>query len=400
MIHILLITPQRPYPPHQGTTLRNFNLVKELARRHSVCLLTFLEADQDPTLSGPLPDLCRWIATVPVPQRTNLLRLRQMLLTRRPDMSWRLWSSDFASQLTRRLQQEQFDIVEIEGIEMTPYLPIIQAVQPQPRIIYDAHNAEWILQKRACFTDIKNPKRWVAALYSWVQWHRLKRYEAYVLSQVEHTIAMSDPDRIALSTLRPNTQITVIPNGVDLDFYRGFNGATISHDIVFTGKMDFRPNIDAALWFGLEVLPRLQEQRPGTTFAVVGQRPHARLNVLRGIPGITITGQVDDIRPYIAGATVYVAPLRVGGGTRLKLLEAMAMSRPIVATTVGAEGFPVTDGQELFLADTPDHFGQRVLDLLQSSDLRSQLGQKGFSFARANYDWNSLVPQLEKTYHG
>jgi glycosyltransferase involved in cell wall biosynthesis len=162
--------------------------------------------------------------------------------------------------------------------------------------------------------------------------------------------------------------------------------------------MDFRPNIDAALWFGQEVLPHIQEQRPGTTFAIVGQRPHARLDVLRTIPGITITGQVDDIRPYIAGATVYVAPLRVGGGTRLKLLEAMAMSRAIVATSVGAEGFPVTDGQELLLADTPEAFAQRVLNLLYSSDRRAQLGQNGLGFATANYGWDSLVPRLENTY--
>ena len=106
---------------------------------------------------------------------------------------------------------------------------------------------------------------------------------------------------------------------------------------------------------------------------------------------------MDDIRPYIAGATVYVAPLRVGGGTRLKLLEAMAMSRAIVSTSVGAEGFPVTDGQELFLADTPEEFAQRVLNLLQSPDHRAQLGQSGFSFARANYGWDSLVPRLENT---
>jgi glycosyltransferase involved in cell wall biosynthesis len=277
-------------------------------------------------------------------------------------------------------------------------LPIIQAAQPQACIVYDAHNAEWILQKRACLTDIKNPKRWIAAIYSWVQWQRLKRYEAYVMSQVDHTIAMSEPDRTALLAARPNTRITVIPNGVDLDFYRQFTGLTISHDLVFTGKMDFRPNIDAALWFGQEVLPRIQERRPGTTFAIVGQRPHARLNVLRDLPGITITGQVDDIRPYIAGATVYVAPLRVGGGTRLKLLEAMAMSRAIVATNVGAEGFPVTDGQELLLADSPENFAQRVLELLNSPDRRAQLGQRGLNFARANYGWDSLVPQLENTY--
>jgi len=397
-MRILLLTPQRPYPPHQGTTLRNFNLVKQLARRHSVSVLTFLEPDQNPADPGPLPELCRRVDALPVPQRTNALRLRQMLFTRRPDMSWRLWSAEFARRLARLLQTEPFDVVQIEGIEMAPYLPVILAARPRPRIIYDAHNAEWILQMRACTTDAKTPRRWPQAVYSWVQWRRLRRYEANLLRRVDHTIAMSAPDEAALRDVHPHAEITVIPNGVDLATYGRYNGPTIPHDLVFTGKMDFRPNIDAVLWFGQRVLPIIQQKRPGATFAVVGQRPHPRLDVLRANPNITITGFVDDVRPYIAGARVYVAPLRVGGGTRLKLMEAMAMRKAIVSTQVGAEGFPVADGQELLLADEPTTFAKKVLHLLNNPARRHQLGQAGYTFAAANYGWDSLVPRLEKTY--
>jgi glycosyltransferase involved in cell wall biosynthesis len=130
----------------------------------------------------------------------------------------------------------------------------------------------------------------------------------------------------------------------------------------------------------------------------VGQRPHARLEVLRNLPGITITGYVDDVRPYIAGTTVYVAPLRVGGGTRLKLLEAMAMGKAIVSTSVGAEGFPVVNGQELILSDEPEEFAQEVFDLLENPARRGKLGAAGQTFAQANYGWDALVPQLEKIY--
>lgn len=397
-MRILLLTPQRPYPPHQGTTLRNFNLVKELSKRHTVCLLTFLEPDQCHQSPGPLPELCRWIETVAVPQRTTVQRLKQMLTTRRPDMTWRLWSPEFAACLANRLQAEPFDVVQIEGIEMAPYLPTIEAGRPRPLIIYDAHNAEWILQKRASLTDLKNPMRWIAAVYSWVQWHRLRRYEANLLPRVDHTIAMSNPDKLALQTVAPKAAITVIPNGVDLSEYLDFGGSLVPNDLVFTGKMDFRPNIDAVLWFGKQVLPLIQARRPGTTFTIVGQRPHPRLDVLRDVPGVTITGHVNDIRPYIAGATVYVAPLRVGGGTRLKLMEAMAMGRAIVSTVVGAEGFPVTDEQELLLADEPEMFAEKVCFLLDNPARRVELGQAGRAFAEANYGWDSLVPRLEKIH--
>lgn len=398
-MRILLLTPQRPYPPHQGTTLRNFNLIKELAKRHSVCLLTFLEPDQNSTDNGPLLDYCQWIDTIPTTPRPTQLRLRQMLTTQRPDMSWRLWSPAFAERLAQRLNEDRFDVVEIEGIEMTPYLSVIEAAHPRPLIVYDAHNAEWILQKRAFLADIKTPTRWVAALYSWIQWHRLYRYEADVMKRVDHTIAMSYPDKAALHEITPDVSITVVPNGVDLDAYRHFRGTPIHYDLIFTGKMDFRPNVDAALWFGQHVLPLIQTARPKTTFAIVGQRPHPRLDVLRDNPGITITGYVDDIRPYIAGATVYVVPLRVGGGTRLKIMEAMAMGRAIVSTSVGAEGFPVVNGQELILADDPALFAQAVLKLLSTPMRRLELGRAGRDLAHANYGWESLVPRLERIYY-
>lgn len=397
-MRILLLTPQRPYPPHQGTTLRNFNLIKELAKRHQVCVLSFLDPDQDPDKPGPLPRLCEWLETVPVPQRSTAVRLRQLLLTTRPDMSWRLWSPHFADLLRHRLSQESFDVVQIEGIEMAPYLPVVQAVQPRPLVVYDAHNAEWILQERAFLADLKSPARWPAAVYSWIQRHRLRRYEARLLEQVDHTIAMSAPDMVALRDVNPRAAITVIPNGVDLEAYSNFRGQPIHYDLVFTGKMDFRPNVDAMLWFGRHVLPLIQAERPGVTVAIVGRRPHPRLDVLRQLPGVTITGYVPDVRPYIAGATVYIAPLRVGGGTRLKLLEAMTMGKPIVSTTVGAEGFPVVNGQELLLADTPEAFARAVLDLLDNPTRRLQLGRAGQAFARANYGWDSLIPHMEKIY--
>ncbi len=397
-MRILLLTPQRPYPPHQGTTLRNFNLVKELAKRHSVCVLTFLEPDQAPHDPGPLLDLCEWLETAPVPRRSTGLRLRQMLTTNRPDMSLRLWSPELNDRLAAILRQQPFDVVEIEGIEMAPYLPTIEAAQPRPLIIYDAHNAEWILQKRACLADLKNPARWPAAAYSWVQWQRLRRYEAELLRRVNHTIAMSHPDKVALRDVASDVPITVVPNGVDLLAYDDVTQAQ-PFDLLFTGKMDFRPNIDAVLWFGRFVLPLIQAQRPGTTFAIVGQRPHPRLDGLRDLPGVTITGYVDDVRPYLAGAGVYVAPLRVGGGTRLKLLEAMMMGVPIVSTTVGAEGFPVVHGQELILADEPEQFAQEILDLLANPTRRAKLGAAGRTFAQANYGWDTLIPQLEKVYH-
>jgi glycosyltransferase involved in cell wall biosynthesis len=162
--------------------------------------------------------------------------------------------------------------------------------------------------------------------------------------------------------------------------------------------MDFRPNVDAVLWFAAKVLPRIQAEIRDIHFMVVGQRPHRRLDGLRSNPALTLTGWVEDTRPYIAQAAVYVAPLRIGGGTRLKLLEAMAMGKPVVATTLGAEGYPFTAGRELLLADTPADFASAVIELLRSPDLQFDLGRAAREFVAQRYDWRAIVPLLERVY--
>jgi sugar transferase (PEP-CTERM/EpsH1 system associated) len=397
-MRLLLLTPQLPYPPYQGASLRNFNLITQLARRHQVCLLTFLEPEQSLDSAGPLQEMCQWVEAVSVPQRSPGLRLKQMVTTRRPDMAWRLWSPAFQGRLTARLAEAPFDVVQIEAIELAPYLPVIESARPRPLIVYDDHNAEWVLQKRACLTDLADPPRWPAAAYSFVQWMRLKGYEADMCRRAGRVVAMSEADRDALYAVAPEVDVTVVPNGVALDEYTDYQGPVEPFDLVFTGKMDFRPNIDAMLWFGQQVLPLIRQHCPDVRLAIVGQRPHPRLDVLRDVPGVTITGWVADVRPYIAGATVFVAPLRVGGGTRLKLLEAMAMEAAVVATSLGAEGFPVTHGRELLLADTPAGFARAVLALLDDPAQRARLGAEARRFAAATYGWDALVPKLEALY--
>ncbi len=393
---ILFLTPQRPYPTFQGTTIRNFNLIAELAKRHTIHLLTFLEPDQ-PADPGPLAKLCATIETLPVPQRTTTTRLRQMLTTRRPDMSWRLWSAEFAARLEAFLSAHPVDVVHVEGIEMAPYLPIVRNIIPAAKIIYDDHNAEWLLQWRNFTTDVKNPRRWIAAAYSLVQTIRLRRYERDICRAADGVVAVSAADRAAIRTLDASLKIDVVPNGVALENYDA-PVAPIPFDMVFTGKMDYRPNIDAMLWFADEVLPLILARRPETTLAIVGQHPHARLNALRGNPAITITGFVDAVEPYIAGATVYIAPFRVGGGTRLKLLEAMAMRKAIVATTVGAEGFGVTDRREMRLVDNPIAMADTILHLLDDPAARQKLGDTARQFVADNFTWEALVPTFERLY--
>lgn len=398
MAHILLLTPQWPYPPQQGTSLRNFHVLRALALRHDVTLLSYAEADQTAD-TQPLSDWTRVRPPIAVPTRTTVRRLAQLLTTRAPDMALRLRSEAFAAALAVLLRAERFDAVQIEGIELAWAIPAVRAASAA-RIVLDCHNAETELQRRAGQGDRARPGRWPAAVYSAIQAGRLREYERWALRAADAVIAVSEEDQRHLAALADDGRpIACIPNALAVDDYRwdGLVPESARFDLVFTGKMDYRPNVDGVLWFAEAVWPLVRKARPATTWAVVGQRPHARLTVLRAQPGITVTGRVVEVQPYLAGAAVYIVPLRVGSGTRLKLIESMAAGCAVVSTTVGAEGFPVESGRELVLADTPGEFAAAVLALLADPARRTALGEQARAFA-AQYDWRQVAPLFDRVY--
>lgn len=397
---ILIVTPQLPYPPHQGTSLRNYHIIRGLAQNHEVTLLSFVEPEQDTDAETlrPLTSLCHHIERVAAPQRTNFTRLRQLLFSRLPDMAHRLYTPMFDIRLRQLLQQNQFDVVQIEGIELARYMTVVKKHSPDSRLIFDNHNAETELQRRNLETDRANPKRWLAALYSQIQVGRLARFERWALETADSTTAVSDTDRDHLQKLAPNTPITTIPNCIDVTAYADAEDEeAIPFDLMFSGKMDYRPNIDAVLWFAEAVWPRIKAKRPQTTWAIVGQKPHERLAHLGEMDGVTLTGWVESIRPYLCGASLFIMPFRIGSGTRLKLIEAMAAGKAIVSTPIGAEGFPITHQQEVWLAETEEEMATAVFTLLDDPQTKTRLGQQARQFAQ-QYDWRVVIPAFEKLY--
>jgi glycosyltransferase involved in cell wall biosynthesis len=398
---ILFLTPQLPYPLHQGTTLRNFGLIWGLAKRgHKVGLLSFVEPDQPNLRSTPLADLCDPADTILAPERSRMERLRD-LVRGFADMARRRWSEEFAGKLEQILATHSFDIIHIEGIEMAPYLKVLKRAAPEALLIYDAHNAEYALQRRIAQQDIRRPARWPAAVYSAVQTTRLRNLETSLCHDVDRVMAVSEADAQILGELPHQTPITVIPNAIMADAYqpKETQAADIPHPaMVFTGKMDFRPNVDATLWFVDHIQPRILEEVGDAHFIVVGQKPHPRLDSLRNRPHVALTGYVDSIQPYLRAADVYVAPLRMGSGTRLKLLEAMAMGCAIVSTRIGAEGLSVEDGVHILLADTAAEFAASVVSLLHNAELRARLGSRAQMLVRERYDWQAIIPAVESVY--
>ncbi len=401
-MRILFLTPQLPYPLHQGTALRNFGLVRGVAQAgHEVWLLAFQETGQLGPAETPLSDLCSAALAVPSPPpRSKLARLRDLLLTGEADMARRLRSNFFSEALRALLSRQQFDVIHVEGIEMAAYLPVLKRLQPDAATIYDAHNAEYDLQRRVYQIDRSDPRRWAGAAYSFFQWRRLRRFERDLCRAAGQVLAVSEADADALRRLA-GAPVTVVPNGIDAAHYAQPPAEPVDLGpgaLVFSGKMDYRPNVDAALWFADAVLPRVREAAPEARFVVVGQKPHPRLERLRGRSGVELTGWVPAVEPYLHAATVYVTPLRMGSGTRFKVLQAMAAGCAVVSTPLGAEGIDATPGREIVLADTEADFAQAVIDLLRNPERRRDLGQAAQILVRKRYDWSVIVPRLLALY--
>lgn len=399
---ILFLTPQPPDPARQGAAIRNWNLCVELAKRHEIDLLSFTAPD------APASDLgadrgAPWasVTTVPAPARSRARRFGVLARTRHADMADRLWSPRFLDALTALLDQRSYDVVQAEGIELGRYLLALRHNRDRgPLLAFDDHNAEHLLQRRAAKASSRHPRQWPLAAYSLVQAARLRGLERRLLRRCDVTFCVSPDDAAALRRLDPRTAPVVAPNGVDTEYFAPQAGPPDGPriDLLFSGTLDYRPNVDAIAWFAKRVWPRLAAQRPGLHVALVGRSPAPAVRDIARQYGFLVTGAVADDRPYFAAATVYLLPMRFGGGVRLKLLNALAMGRAVVTTSAGREGTRVEDAVHVLVADDPASFAAAVEQLLDDAALRARLGAAGRDYVRARHHWPTIVNQIEAGY--
>lgn len=399
-MRILFLCSSLPYPAQGGGALRTLGIVRGLAEAgHDVHLLCF----HDNTIAVEATPFAAWgiqVTTVTPPERGMADRLRALALSAQPDIAGRLESAEFRTQLARLLSSTAFDIVQFQGLEMAIYLAQVRRQQPKARLVYDAFNAEYVLQRRIAEVDRDNLRRLPAAVYSRIQAQRLYHFERTICAAADAVIAVSPEDAEALKPLRPDGQIHLLPNGIYVDDYV-IPRQTLDlgqHALVFTGKMDYRPNVDAMLWFTQSVLPGIIERRPDVKLYIVGQKPHGSLQALSENRHVEITGWVPEVQPFLHSAAVYVAPLRMGAGTRLKILEAMASACAVVATSVAAAGLVQEAQQALVLADSEQAFSDAVVRLLENPSERDTQGQAAQEAVRHHYDWSALLPCLLKIH--
>ena len=395
---ILLLTPDVPYPSESGAAIRNFGIIRGLcAAGHELTLLSFADKPVDPE-TNPLYALCSTVHTLTLPRHSKLRRIIRLLTSNTADMEFRLQSPAFESALRSLLQSQEYDLIQFSGIELGGYLPLIMRHRKGAKVIYDALNAEAELQRVVASVDRIRIDRLPAALYSTIQARRLTRFERDICSTVDAVVAVSDEDRAFLK-LYGGSPLFVVSNGIDAADYRPPEN-NIRHpcQLVFSGKMDYRPNVDAIEWFGNEILPRVQERFPLVELVIVGRNPHRRIDAFAADEHVRITGWVDSVEPYLHAATIFIVPLRMGSGTRLKILQAMAASCAVVSTSIGAAGLNAPVRAALEIADGAEDFAQTIIALLEDERRRSELGDRARERVSQYYDWSALIPQLQNVY--
>ncbi|MCL5962026.1 MAG: glycosyltransferase [Chloroflexi bacterium] len=408
---MLLVTPQIPYPPRKGTTARNFNILKHLAGNHEVHLLTFEENEgQEPPAA--LQEVCAEVHLVsaysrPTVSRARDLFLQDLFLHSTPDLALRLASSEMTGALEQLLRDGAFDLVQIEGLEMTIHWERLRNsgrihAGDLPIMVFDDHNCEYLLQKRAFEIDRLNAAKWHGALYSLLQWHRLTAFEAHIVSLADGVIVVSEEDAAAVSTIANPRLVGVVQNGIDVEFFARTDDrlklTSGGLHLVFTGTMDYRPNVDAVTWFCRHIFSEVRKAVPDTKLWIVGLNPKEEVKRLSRLDGVVVTGFVEDVRPFLDRASAYVVPLRFGGGTRFKVLEAMASSLPVVSTSLGYQGIRATDGVDLLVADGANDFARAVVNLLSNASLRQSLGSNALKLVAQKYDWKVILPKIDDLY--
>ncbi len=402
-LSILYVSPVPTSPPRYGAQARMHGLMTELARRHDVTAVAGIDHmvyDADECRRA-MEAYCREVVLVAIPHlgdlSKRLLQLRSLASTRSLE---RLLPTAPALQpsLDRLLRARRFDIVNLE-FSMLGHCELRQAPPGEklPALVVDSHNIDYDLARQYAGVGNSSARR----IYAGVNWRKLRREELGTYRDADGVYLCSAVDERRLLNEVPGVRTKVIPNAADVEYYqpRRTDPLPDGRTVVFFGLLSYAPNVDGVIHFIRDIWPRIAEAHPEARCKIVGGQPPSSLLALAG-PRVELTGFVEDLRPHLAAAAAVVAPLRLGGGTRLKIVEAMAMGKAIVSTTLGAEGIEAIPGRDLLIEDQPKAFADAVNRLLGDPELAARIGQSARSLAVERYSWAGAARALESFYRG
>lgn len=389
-MRILWLKTELLHPVDKGGKIRTYQMLRELKEEHHITYLTLDDGSASQDARERATEYCHELVTVPHATRAKFsagfyAELALNLFSPLPYFMKKYESPEMRAGIAKLTEREGFDVIVCDFLMPSINMP----ARLNCATVLFQHNVEALIWQRH-YEVQKNP---VKKLYLYGQWLKTRSFERKACARFDHVIAVSHEDAETMRREYGVERVSDVPTGVDTEFFRprGIESHD-AHNLVFTGSMDWLPNEDAIRFFMEEIMPRVRREIPDATLTVVGRNPSQSLMELsRRDSSIIVMGRVEDVRPYMERAAVYIVPIRVGGGTRLKIYEAMAMEKPIVSTIIGAEGLPVKDGAELLLADSPEDFAACVVRVLKDEELARELGTRAAATVRERFGWGRVA---------
>ena len=390
---ILLTLRQPLVPPDTGGKVRSLNILSRLARRARIHAVSFAEPERDATAVAGMEQIFE--SYTPIPWRETKkysARFYGEVLANHfgswPYFLAKCNQPELKATVESLLAKRSFDVLFCDFLHTAAPL---SGIAFTPKVLFE-HNVEFLLRKRKWEME-KNPMR--KSVFA-AEWKKTRRIEAAMCTRFDHVFTVSQEDEQTFQTEFALRNVSTLQTGVDTEYFRPQGGPEEQGRLVFVGSMDWDPNEDGVIWFLNEIYPRVRALAPNSSFSIVGRNPSERLKAAtEQVPGVELTGRVDDVRPHLAKAQVVIVPLRVGGGTRIKIPEAMAMRKAIVSTTIGAEGLALKPGREILIADESEQFAASVATLLREAAVRNGIAAAARNAVVQRYGWDVAVDSLE-----
>ena len=392
---ILVVTTKCPWPLNEGRALRTYNLIRQAARYHEITLCTFVQSRSEVDGLENMREFCSEVHAIPLymswPRLALMFDVIRELFGPVPLHAKKYARMSMRKLIARLLAKTQFDVLHLDMLQLAELADLGESMG----VVLVEHNVEsQILERR-----FKNEKNFLRRIYLKYQANKLRRYENQKCGEVDQVVTVSDGDKEILQGMGVTTPITVVPNAVDVEFFQPAPEKPAADRLVYVGSLAWFPNEDAIRFFMDEIMPKISASRPALRLDVIGQVPNeAMISQWKSNDRVRFLGFVDDIRPHVLSASVYIVPLRIGGGTRLKILDAMAMGKALVTTSIGCEGLGLEQGRQALIADTPDEFAKAVIGLLEHSSKIKELGENSRAYVCENFRWEQIAAVMEDVY--
>ena len=388
-MRILFLSSWLPYPLRTGSSVTNYNAIKQLANRHDISLVSFVDSQTDLQYAPAMAELCTDVTCV-LREKSRAPRLKRTigLLSPVPSSVFASKNSEMSEAVVRKVAEKEFDCAIADTTVMIEY---VMQTGTFPKIVFH-HNVDSVLARRRCMQE-SSPWR---CFRSGLTWRKAAAYERRVSKAADAHIMVSEADKAELLELVPEIErIDIVGNGVDVDSFRLHDVRRERDSIIFTGLPKYVANRDALRYFHQEILPAVKRNWENVVLRVTGDFTGLAMHDLSADGSIVFTGYLDDVKPAVASSWISIAPIRVGSGTRLKIIEAMALGTPVVSTSVGAEGLEVKHEQDILIADDPSEFAEQILRLRRDIQLWQHLSKNGRKLVEERYDWKVLGKKLE-----